>query len=76
MARSVHLSEDAYDLLTALKREGESYSDTVLRLAAERKDPRQLLELSPPREGFDLEELRARGRAGDRAKLEELYGED
>lgn len=76
MARSVHLSEDAYDLLTALKEEGESYSDAVLRIAAERRDPRQLLELSPPREDFDLEELRARGQAADRAKLEGLYGDE
>ncbi|PSG97541.1 hypothetical protein BRD56_04910 [Thermoplasmatales archaeon SW_10_69_26] len=75
MARSVHLSEDAYGLLTALKREDESYSDTVIRIAAERRDPRKLLELSEPSEDFDLEELRARGRASDRAKLDELFGQ-
>lgn len=76
MARSVHLSDEAYDVLTALKREGESYSDAVLRITAERRDPRQLLDLSPPREDFDLEELRARGRAADQAKLEELFGQE
>lgn len=73
MAHSVHLSDEAYDLLTALKRENESYSDTVKRLAADRRDPRALLELSPPREGFDLEELREATRQADRAKLEELH---
>lgn len=62
MGRLVDLSEEAYALLTALKREEESYSDVVQRLAAERKDPLALKNLSPPRADFDLEELR--GKAG------------
>ena len=45
MARSVQLSEQAYATLTALKRKGESYSDVVLRMASERKDPKRLLRL-------------------------------
>jgi predicted nucleic acid-binding protein/predicted CopG family antitoxin len=69
MARSVHLSEDAYDTLTALKGEDESYSDVVLRLAGERRDPTALLDLPPLREGFDLDEVRARALEADRDKL-------
>lgn len=35
-ARTVNLSQDAYDLLASLKRERESFSDVVKRLAGER----------------------------------------
>jgi predicted CopG family antitoxin len=42
MAKSIRLSEEAYDRLAAHKREGETFSDVVLRLAGERS----LLELA------------------------------
>ncbi len=42
MAKSIRLSEEAYDRLTAHKREDETFSDVVLRLAGERS----LLELA------------------------------
>lgn len=71
MARSVHLSEAAYDLLTALKPGGESNSDVVLRLAGERRDPRALLDLGPFREGFDLRALWELSRGTDVQRLEE-----
>jgi predicted CopG family antitoxin len=36
MSKSIRLSEDAYERLAAHKREGETFSDVVLRLAGER----------------------------------------
>ncbi len=42
MSKSIRLSEDAYERLAAHKREGETFSDVVLRLAGERS----LLELA------------------------------
>ncbi len=76
LAKSVHLSEDVYALLTALKREGESYSDTVRRLASERRDPQALKELPPLADDFDLDEFRDEARQRDLDKLESLHGED
>lgn len=35
MSRSVRLSEEAYDRLKALRREDETFSEVVLRLAGE-----------------------------------------
>ncbi|MFC6753688.1 antitoxin VapB family protein [Halorubrum tibetense] len=42
MSKSIRLSEDAYERLEARKREEETFSDVVLRLAGERS----LLELA------------------------------
>jgi predicted CopG family antitoxin len=42
MSKSIRLSEEAYERLAAHKREGETFSDVVLRLAGERS----LLELA------------------------------
>jgi predicted CopG family antitoxin len=36
MSKSIRLSEDAYERLAAHKREDETFSDVVLRLAGER----------------------------------------
>ncbi len=36
MSKSIRLSEEAYERLAAHKREGETFSDVVLRLAGER----------------------------------------
>lgn len=36
MSKSIRLSEDAYERLVAHKREDETFSDVVLRLAGER----------------------------------------
>lgn len=69
MASTVQLSEEAYKTLTALKRKGESYSDVVLRLASERKDPRRLLELSGWPDDLDVRALRDASREADLAKL-------
>jgi predicted CopG family antitoxin len=42
MSKSIRLSEEAYERLDAHKREGETFSEVVLRLAGERS----LLELA------------------------------
>jgi predicted CopG family antitoxin len=42
VSKSIRLSEDAYERLAAHKRENETFSDVVLRLAGERS----LLELA------------------------------
>lgn len=70
MVRSVRISEDAYAVLTALKREDESFSDVVTRLVSQRYDPRALKELPGLREDFDLEALRARSGEIDRQSLD------
>jgi predicted CopG family antitoxin len=36
MSKSIRLSEEAYEHLAAHKREGETFSDVVMRLAGER----------------------------------------
>lgn len=76
MAHSVHLSDEAYGLLTALKEEGESYSDVVKRLASSRRDLSALRELSGPREGFDLDTIRGKMADADRDRFEELVKPD
>lgn len=56
MTKPVTLSEEAFRVLRSLKREGESDSDVLLRLAAhEGKDPRLLLRarLRPAGESWD-----------------------
>jgi predicted CopG family antitoxin len=35
-SRAINITEDAYDLLAALKADGESFTDVVKRLAGER----------------------------------------
>lgn len=65
MSKSVRLSEEAYDRLEAHKREDETFSEVVLRLAGERS----LLELAGILTGEEadaledaLEERRSRRR--------------
>lgn len=76
MAHSVHLSDEAYSLLTALKEEGESYSDVVTRLASSRRELSALRNLSGPREDFDLERTRERMAEADQRRFDELVGSD
>jgi predicted CopG family antitoxin len=47
MTKTISLSEDAYRLLKRHKRRGESFSDTVRRLAARRSTLGDLLDLYP-----------------------------
>lgn len=72
--RTVQLSDAAYATLAALKSAGESFSDAVLRLAAERKRPLALLDLPPPDARFDLDALRRLAGDADRARLDALGG--
>lgn len=72
MPRTVQLSDEAYATLAALKKQGESFSDVVRRIAAERKDPRQLLKLRV-RSDHDYEMVHRKMAAADRRKLERLF---
>jgi predicted CopG family antitoxin len=44
MARTIGLSDDAYDALAALKQPGESFSDLAMRLATEHRRRRDIRE--------------------------------
>ena len=55
MSKSIRLSEEAYERLAAQKREEETFSDVVLRLAGERS----LLELQGILTDEDAASLRA-----------------
>jgi predicted CopG family antitoxin len=66
MSKSIRLSEDAYERLAAHKREDETFSDVVLRLAGERS----LLELAGILSDDEADAMRAaveerRARRGD-----------
>ncbi|WP_135303804.1 antitoxin VapB family protein [Haloarcula amylovorans] len=54
MSKSIRLSEDAYERLAAHKREDETFSEVVLRLAGERS----LLELAGILSDEEADELR------------------
>jgi len=55
MSKSIRLSEEAYDRLAAHKREDETFSDVVMRLAGERS----LLELAGLLSDEEADELRS-----------------
>lgn len=76
MPKTVQLSEEAYATLAALKRPGESFSDTVKRLAAAQKDPYALRRLRalPRVKGYDYERLHRASAAVDRARLQKRLG--
>ncbi len=54
VSKSIRLSEEAYDRLAARKREDETFSDVVLRLA----DERSLLELAGIPSDGEADEVR------------------
>lgn len=54
MSKSIRLSEEAYERLAAHKREGETFSEVVLRLAGERS----LLDLAGILSDEDADALR------------------
>jgi hypothetical protein len=76
VAKTVQLSDDAYATLRALKKPGESFSDTVKRLAAARKDPMALLRLGALERapGHDPGRVRARLAKADRARMGDRLG--
>jgi predicted CopG family antitoxin len=74
MSKSIRLSEEAYERLAAHKREDETFSEVVLRLAGERS----LLELAgilSDEEADALREAVAERRDRRREDLEETAGE-
>lgn len=76
MPKTVQLSEDAYATLAALKRPGESFSDTVKRLAASQKDVHALRRLRKVKRfaGYDFERLRRGASDAERRRLEARLG--
>lgn len=64
MAKPVMLSDDAYDALKAAKKEGESFSDVVLRKFSKKGDPAAIKtvfkELGPDAELADAIESASR----------------
>ena len=74
MSKSIRLSENAYERLAAHKREDETFSDVVLRLAGERS----LLELAgilSDEEADELREAVAERRARRSAELADIAEE-
>ncbi|WP_254861893.1 antitoxin VapB family protein [Halovivax gelatinilyticus] len=68
MSKSVRLSEEAYDRLAAHKREDETFSEVVLRLAGERS----LLELAGILSDDEAAELEAAVEERRRRRSNEL----
>ena len=68
MSKSIRLSQEAYDRLEAHKREDETFSDVVLRLAGERS----LLELAGILSEEEAEALKAAVDDRRRRALEDL----
>jgi len=59
MARTITVSEEAFEALRRLKREGESYSQLILRLAGrEEERRRRLLSLAGAWRDLDEEEAK------------------
>ena len=59
MARTITVSEEAFEALRRLKREGESYSQLILRLAGrEEERRRRLLSLAGAWRDLDKEEAK------------------
>jgi len=74
MSKSIRLSDDAYERLAAHKREDETFSDVVMRLAGERS----LLEISGVLSDDEADELRdavAERRARRHTELEGIADE-
>ena len=76
MPKTVQLSNKAYQALAACKTANESFSDVVMRLLSERKNPDALLEMSPAWEGYDYDEIHERMRQADLERLSGLISRD
>jgi predicted CopG family antitoxin len=77
--KTISISEDVYDLLSMLKRKGESFTDLLRRLGTESKESGSLDEFFGMWAGpeFDdvekrIAEARARDRKADRARMKRL----
>ncbi len=74
MSKSIRLSDEAYERLVAHKREDETFSEVVLRLAGERS----LLEIAGILTDEEADELRkavAERRSSQQDELENLAGQ-
>jgi predicted CopG family antitoxin len=71
-SKNVTITEDAYDRLKALKREGESFSDLVMRLT-ERVDPMEFAG-SCPGLAEEVDAAREAVRDDLEASHDELFG--
>jgi len=69
MPKQVRLSDEAHATLAVPKRPGESFRETVLRLAASRKDLGALRRLGPRLPGWDDEAVLRQGAEADRKKI-------
>ncbi len=73
MSSTVHLSDEAYALLKALKGPNESFSDVVMREIGTGRNPLKLLELKELMDpDIDLDEIRARRAPAEAAREESL----
>jgi len=66
--RTISISEEAYRRLKALKREGESFSDVILRLTS-KSSPWSLAGILSEEEGKELEKILAENRERFRKAL-------
>jgi len=72
--KTISLDEEAYERLKARKKEGESFSDTVKRLAGERSWS-EVTGILTEAEATDLEVAIAEGRARSRERSDRLTAE-
>lgn len=70
MTKQVQLSDDAYKLLKARKRSGESFSDVIHRLAGPKKSPMALVGRRLVPASYDR--VLARMDEADRARAQRL----
>ena len=66
--RTISISEEAYRRLKALKKEGESFSDVILRLTS-KSSPWSLAGILSEEEGKELEKILAENRERSRKAL-------
>jgi len=72
--KTISLDEEAYERLKARKKEGESFSDTVKRLAGERSWS-EVTGILTEAEATDLEVAIAEGRTRSRERSDRLTAE-
>jgi predicted CopG family antitoxin len=56
MTKTISLSDDAYELLKKIKRDGESFSDVIKRLVGKKGKLMEILDLYPELSNAEYEE--------------------